>query len=92
MARLVSDIDEQLLNRVEAVAAALGADRSLVVERALHHYLLHAAELTQSSPTAPAELVKALDWERVKATLVSSHCPYPSCPHSGDCPVDLCPL
>lgn len=92
MAEILSDLDGQLLSRLDAYAAVLGASRSQVVVRALQHYLDHADDLklkATSSETGPEVKV---DWAQAKRTFVASHCPYPDCPHNGNCPIEICPL
>lgn len=93
MVQLVSDVDGDLLDRVDLVASRLGTDRSQVVERALRHYLRHADDVKLENPHhETGSTTTAVDWAEVKSTLVASRCPYPSCPHSGDCPIEICPL
>lgn len=92
MAELLTDVDGQLLHRLDDCAALQGASRSQLVERALRQYLDRADGLAPSI-TAPESGPEAgVDWSVVKDTLVASHCPYRSCPHHGSCPIELCPL
>jgi len=92
MTQMLEDVDGQLVGRLDRVAAMLGSTRAEVVERALLHYLAHVSELDlEGAGRAPAPVAE-VDWAAVKSTLIASHCPYPSCPHAGDCPIELCPL
>jgi predicted transcriptional regulator len=92
MAELVSTIEAELLGRVERVAAALGTTRARLVERALDHYLSHVAELERAAAGRPVADADAVDWAAAKRALIAARCPSPSCPHAGDCPIELCPL
>lgn len=92
MAEFLSDVDGQLLSRLDSCAELLGASRAEVLERALRHYLDHADDLKLAAKPRPAAQGMTVDWAEAKRTLVASHCPYPSCPHQGDCPIELCPL
>jgi hypothetical protein len=92
MAELLTDVDGQLLHRLDDCAALLGASRSQLVERALRLYLDHAADPEPSTSSPDSVLKAGVDWSVVKDTLVASHCPYRSCPQHGNCPIELCPL
>lgn len=92
MAWTIPEIDERLLDRLDRAAAALGTSRAELVERALHHYLDHAEEtgrLTEDRSPGPRDSV---DWAAARRTMIRSRCALASCPHAGDCPVELCPL
>jgi len=92
MAELLTDVEGQLLHRLDDCAALLGASRSQLVERALRHYLDHADDLELSTSSRATRPGFELDWAVAKGTLVESRCPYESCPHHGNCPIELCPL
>lgn len=92
MEEYLSDIDEQLLNRLDSCAVILGASRTQIIERALKSYLdqIEALELHGSRTVKGS--VSSVDWGLAKETLVASRCPYPKCPHNGSCPIEICPL
>lgn len=92
MADILDNVDAELLGRVDRAVSELGTTRAALVERALNHYLSHVAELDLDARGRASAQAGEVDWPAVKRTLVAAHCPYPSCPHAGDCPVELCPL
>jgi hypothetical protein len=92
MADILDNVNAEILGRVDRAVAELGTTRAALVERALNHYLSHVAELDLGAAAGTAARAREVDWSAVKRTLIAAHCPYPSCPHAGDCPIELCPL
>jgi len=92
MTDILNDVDAELLGRIDRAVSELGTTRAAFVERALNHYLSHAAELDLGAAARTAARAGEVDWPAVKRTLIAAHCPYPSCPHAGDCPIELCLL
>jgi hypothetical protein len=92
MSQVLDGIDGQILDRLDRVVSELGSTRARVVERALRHYLAHVVELDLEAAGRPPAPAREVDWAVVKSTLIAAHCPYPSCPHAGNCPIELCPL
>lgn len=92
MADILDNVNAELLGRVDHAASELGTTRAGLVERALKHYLTHVAELDLGAAAGTAARAREVDWPAVKRTLIAAHCPYPTCPHAGDCPIELCPL
>jgi hypothetical protein len=92
MADILDNVDAGLLGRVDRAVSELGTTRAALVERALNHYLSHVAELDLGAAAGTVARAGEVDWPAVKRTLIAAHCPYPSCPHADDCPIELCPL
>lgn len=92
MSHILDNVDAELLARVDRAVSSLGTTRAALVERALNHYLAHAAELDLEATAGAPAGTREVDWPAVQRTLIAARCPYPSCPHAGDCPVELCPL
>jgi len=92
MADILDNVDAELLGRVDRAVSELGTTRAALVERALNHYLSHVGELNLETAGRTSARAGEVDWPAVKRTLIAAHCPYPSCPHAGDCPIELCPL
>ena len=92
MAQKTSEIDGRLFDRLDRAAGALGVPRATLVERALSHYLDHVDEIERLAEDRAPRPEDRVDWAAARRTMIRSRCAFASCPHSGDCPVELCPL
>jgi hypothetical protein len=73
-------------------ASRFNVDRSVIVQRAVEHYLAHVEEVKDAFDQRSEPRSAERDWQRAMETLERANCPYEECPFQGDCPADVCAL
>jgi hypothetical protein len=89
---LRAELPDELAGWVHDAARRFNVEPSVIIHRALEHYLRHMAQVRDASRAQSGHRRVAIHARDGGPSQKGEYCPFPECPYENGCPGEICAL